>query len=522
MLDATLLEQLRGHFTKMSRPVQLIAAYDDSETSRQMRELLSELASVSELITLEERDNERAPSFVLSSSPSGEAVRFAGLPLGHEFTSLVLAILQMGGTPPVVSSQTLDQIAALDEPLVFETFFSQSCQNCPEVVQALNLMAIINPKIRHVAIDGASFREEAESRSVLAVPTVFVNGEPFGSGRMSLDEIVDRLDVGAATARASELDGREPYDVLVVGAGPAGAAAAIYSARKGIRTALVAERVGGQVNDTMTIENLISVSHTDGPTVVRALEGHVRDYDVDLIEREHAVRLGALEDLTTVELASGAHLKARSVIVATGARWRRMGVPGEEEYLNKGVTFCPHCDGPLFAGKRVAVIGGGNSGVEAAIDLAGVVAHVTLLEFDAHLRADDVLQRKLRSLANVEVLTSAQTLKVTGAAVMDGLDYRDRVSGNEHHLDCDGVFVQIGLTPNTDWLRGALDLSERGEVEVDQRGATSRSGVFAAGDCTTVPFKQIVIAMGAGATAALSAFDHLIRTSAPDEADVHA
>ena len=518
MLDANLLEQLRGHFAKMTRRVTLTATFDDSTTSGQMRELLADLASVSGLITVEEGTNDRAPSFSLSSQTSGEAVRFAGLPLGHEFTSLVLAILQMGGNPPVASAETLAQIAALDQPLNFETFFSQSCQNCPEVVQALNLLAILNPNIRHVAIDGAAFREEAEARSILAVPTVFVNGEPFGSGRMSLDEIVGRLDVGAATARASELDGRDPYDVLVVGAGPAGAAAAIYAARKGIRTALVAERIGGQVNDTMTIENLISVSHTEGPRLVAALEGHVRDYDVDLIEREHAVRLGEVDGFTTVELASGAHLRARSVIVATGARWRRMGVPGEEEYLNKGVTFCPHCDGPLFAGKRVAVIGGGNSGVEAAIDLAGIVAHVTLLEFDAELRADDVLQRKLRSLANVTVVTSAQTTEVTGTTVMNGLTYRDRSKGDEHHLDLEGVFVQIGLVPNTDWLRGAVDLNGRGEVEIDSRGATARIGVFAAGDCTTVPFKQIVIAMGAGATAALSAFDHLIRSSAPEAA----
>ena len=520
MLDAALLEQLRGHFTKITRPVRLIATYDDSATSRQMRELLAELASVSDLVTVEEAPGERAPSFVIASESSGEAVRFAGLPLGHEFTSLVLAILQVGGNPPVASVETIAQIRALDGPLVFETFFSQSCQNCPEVVQALNVMAALNPNIRHVAIDGASFRREAEEREVLAVPTVFLNGEPFGSGRMSLDEIVGRLDVNAATTRATELDRREPYDVLIVGAGPAGAAAAIYAARKGIRTALVAERVGGQVNDTMTIENLISVTHTEGPALVSALEAHVRHYDVDLIEREHAVRLGELDGLTTVELASGAHLKGRSVILATGARWRRMGVPGEEEFLNKGVTFCPHCDGPLFAGKRVAVIGGGNSGVEAAIDLAGVVGHVTLLEFDAELRADEVLQRKLRSLSNVDVVTSAETTEVTGTTVMNGLTYRDRVSGEEHHLDLEGVFVQIGLVPNTDWLRGAVELSPRGEVEVDARGATSREGVFAAGDCTTSPFKQIVIAMGAGATSALSAFDHLIRSSAPEVADL--
>ncbi|MCB1260288.1 MAG: alkyl hydroperoxide reductase subunit F, partial [Acidimicrobiales bacterium] len=392
------------------------------------------------------------------------------------------------------------------------------------VVQALNVLSVCNANITHTAIDGAAFPDEVEARNVLAVPTVFCNGELFDSGRMSLEQIVARLDAGAEARVAAELDAAEPFDVLVVGGGPAGASAAIYAARKGIRTGVVAERFGGQVLDTMAIENLISVPYTEGPKLASALEQHVSEYDVEVMHNQQAVRLAAAgespdDGLVGVELASGATLRARSVVLSTGARWRSMGVPGEVEYRNKGVTYCPHCDGPLFKGKRVAVIGGGNSGVEAAIDLAGVVAHVTLIEFDERLRADDVLQRKLRSLANVDVLVASRTTEVLGdGAKVTGLRVEDRTTGDVAEVALDGVFVQIGLLPNTEWLADAVELSARGEVIVDDRGQTSLPGVFAAGDCTTVPYKQIVIALGAGATAALSAFDHLIRTSAPDEA----
>jgi alkyl hydroperoxide reductase subunit F len=446
-------------------------------------------------------------------------VRFAGIPLGHEFTSLVLALLQVGGHPSNAAKELLDQVRNLPGEYKFETYFSLSCQNCPDVVQALNLMSVLNPRVSHVAIDGALFQDEVDERQVLAVPSVFLNGELFDSGRMTLDQIVAKLDTGAAERQAAEIDAKDPFDVLVVGGGPAGASAAVYAARKGIRTGLLAERFGGQVLDTMSIENYISVPHTEGPKFAAALEQHVNEYEVDVLHHQRASRLVPAEEpggLTKVELESGATLEARSVVLATGARWREISVPGEQDYRNRGVTYCPHCDGPLFKGKRVAVIGGGNSGVEAAIDLAGVVAHVTLIEADNALRADEVLQRKLRSLPNVDIVLGGLTTEVLGdGKKVTGLTYSDRASGTQHELELDGVFVQIGLLPNTEWLEGAVELSPRGEIVVDDHGRTSVPGVLAAGDCTTVPFKQIVVAVGAGSTAALSAFDHLIRTSAP-------
>ena len=518
MLTPDITAQLRTHFEKITRPVVLASSLDDSAKSAELAELLDELAALSDHITVERRDDDdRRPSFAVERAGTDIAVRFAGIPLGHELTSLVLALLQVGGHPSTASAETIRQIEALDGEYAFETYFSLTCQNCPDVVQALNLMATNNPKIRHVAIDGALFQDEVDARKVMAVPTVLLNGEPFASGRMTLEQIVAKVDSGAAERAAEALKGKSTFDVLVVGGGPAGASAAIYAARKGIATGIVSERFGGQVLDTMAIENFISVPYTEGPKLAAALEQHVKDYDVDVMDLQRAKALHRnADDTLTVELESGASLTARSVVLSTGARWRNLGVPGEDEYRNKGVTYCPHCDGPLFKGKRVAVVGGGNSGVEAAIDLAGVVAHVTLLEFDDRLRADDVLQRKLRSLPNVDVIVSAQTTEVVGdGEQVTGLTYEDRTSGASRTVELEGVFVQIGLLPNTEWLRGAVSLTDRGEVVVDERGRTSVPGVFAAGDCTTVPFKQIVIAMGQGSTAALSAFDHLIRTSAP-------
>ncbi len=523
MLDASLLAQLTTHFEKITRPVELVSSLDDGPTSARLAELLDEIAAQSDRITVRRADDDaRRPSFRVERVGTDVSVAFAGLPLGHELTSLVLAILQVGGRPSTASAEVVHQIEQIEGPHHFETYFSQSCQNCPDVVQALNLMSILNPNISHTAIDGASFQDEVDARQVMAVPAVFLDGELWGSGRMSLEQIVTRLDAGAAERQAAAIADKEPFDLLVVGGGPAGAAAAVYAARKGIRTGLVAERFGGQVLDTVAIENFISVPYTEGPKLAAALEQHVHDYDVDVMDGQRATRLVPADEpggLTTVELANGASLRSRTVVLSTGARWRSMGVPGEAEHRNKGVTYCPHCDGPLFKGKRVAVIGGGNSGVEAAIDLAGVVRHVTLLEFDPALRADEVLQRKLRSLPNVSVITSALTTEVDGdGSKVTGLTYTDRTTDEGHHVALDGVFVQIGLLPNTEWLDGAVELSPRGEVVVDERGQTSAPGVFAAGDCTTVPFKQIVIALGAGATAALAAFDHLIRTSAPSGA----
>jgi NADH-dependent peroxiredoxin subunit F len=522
VLDASLVSQLQTHFTKITRPIELSASLDDGPKSAELAELLIELAGLSDRITYVRADDDaRRPSFAITRVGTDVSVRFAGIPMGHEFTSLVLAILQVGGHPSTAAPELIQQVQDLEGELHFETYFSLTCQNCPDVVQALNLMSILNPGITHTAIDGALFQDEVDAREVMAVPTVFLNGHVFDQGRMTLEQIVAKLDTGAAARQAEEIRTKEPFDVLVVGGGPAGAAAAVYAARKGIRTGVASERFGGQVLDTMAIENFISVPYTEGPKMASALEQHVKDYDVDVMHLQRATRLVPASEPgghVTVELENGAALRSRSVVLSTGARWRNIGVPGEAEYRNKGVTYCPHCDGPLFKGKRVAVIGGGNSGAEAAIDLAGVVAHVTLIEFDPQLRADEVLQRKLRSLANVDVIVHARTTEVEGdGARVTGIAYEDRDTGESRHVALDGVFVQIGLLPNTEWLQGAIELSPRGEVVIDDRGATSVPGVFAAGDCTTVPYKQIVIALGAGATASLSAFDHLIRTSAPAE-----
>jgi len=523
MLDDAIKLQLKAYFERITQPIELLGSLDDSAKSQEMRGLLQDIAAQSDKIALSlDGDDTRKPSFVIRRAGAEQAVTFAGLPMGHEFNSLILALLQIGGHPAKEAPETIAQIKALNGDYLFETYFSLSCQNCPDVVQALNLMAALNPKIRHVAIDGALFQAEVEARKIMAVPSIYLNGEPFAQGRMSLEQILAKIDTGAAARTAEKLKDKAPFDVLVVGGGPAGAAAAIYAARKGIATGVVAERFGGQVLDTMAIENFISVSHTEGPKLAAALEQHVKDYDVDIMNLQTAVELipaKAPGGLSQLRLASGASLFARTIVLSTGARWRQMNVPGEDEYRNKGVAYCPHCDGPLFKGKRVAVIGGGNSGVEAAIDLAGIVAQVTLIEFDSQLRADAVLQAKLRSLPNVTVIVSALSTEVHGdGEKVIGLSYKDRIGGGEHRVDLDGVFVQIGLVPNTEWLKGAVALSPRGEIEIDARGQTSAPGVFAAGDATTSPYKQIVIAMGDGAKAALSAFDCLIRMPEISEA----
>jgi alkyl hydroperoxide reductase subunit F len=519
MLDATLKSQLKSYLERVTQPIELIASLDDGAKSREMLELLQEIESLSSLITLRDDGTDaRRPSFSVNRPNGNISLRFAGIPMGHEFTSLVLALLQVGGHPSKASADTLEQIRALDGEFRFETYFSLSCQNCPDVVQALNLMAVLNPGVQHVAIDGALFQAEVDERQIMAVPSVYLNGQPFGQGRMGLEEILAKLDTNAGARQAEKLNAKGAFDVLVIGGGPAGAAAAVYAARKGIRTGVAAERFGGQVLDTLAIENFISVKETEGPKLATALEEHVKQYDVDIMNLQRAEQLipGRNGDLHEIRFAGGASLKAKSVILATGARWREMNVPGEQEYRNRGVAYCPHCDGPLFKGKRVAVVGGGNSGVEAAIDLAGIVSHVTLIEFDSHLRADAVLQRKLTSLPNVKVITSALTTEVKGdGQKVSGLTYKDRQTGDLHTLELEGIFVQIGLLPNTDWLKGAIELSNRGEIMVDARGETDLPGIFAAGDVTTVPYKQIIIAMGDGAKASLGAFDHLIRTSAP-------
>jgi len=517
MLDDTLKAQLQQYLALLRQPIRLIASLDDSETGTDMKSLLETIVSLSDKVTLDSSGNDnRKPSFVVAREGESQGVRFAGLPLGHEFTSLVLALLWTGGHPPKVEQEVIDSIKALEGDFNFEVYMSLSCHNCPDVVQALALMAVMNPKVHTVVIEGGAFQSEVEERQIMAVPMVFLNGQVFGSGRMSVEEIVAKLDTGTADREAAKLDAKEAYDVLIVGGGPAGAAAAVYAARKGIRVGVAAERFGGQTNDTMAIENYISVLETDGPKFAAALEAQVRQYGVDIMNLQRAEKIVPATEvggLVQVHMQNGGTLKAKTVILSTGARWRNVNVPGEDQYKNKGVAYCPHCDGPLFKGKRTAVIGGGNSGIEAAIDLAGLVQHVTVVEFADQLKADAVLVNKLNSLPNVTVHTNAQTTEITGdGSKVNGLNYKDRATGAEHHIELAGVFVQIGLVPNTEFLKGTVDLSKFGEIMVDAKGHTNVPGVFAAGDCTTVPFKQIVIAAGEGSKAALSAFDHLIRS----------
>ncbi|MDO5628379.1 MAG: alkyl hydroperoxide reductase subunit F [Mobilicoccus sp.] len=519
MLDTDLTTQLKTYLEMLRVPVELVATLDDGAKSAEMREMLEDIAAQSDKVSVRtDGTGERTPSFGIARAGEAPRVVFAGLPLGHEFTSLVLALLHVGGHPPKEDEAVLDAIKGIDTKHQFVTYMSLSCQNCPTVVQALNTMAALNPNITHTAVEGSLFQDEIAEKNVLAVPTMYLDGELFGQGRMDAREIVGKIDTGASARDAERMSGMDTFDVLVVGGGPAGASAAIYAARKGIRTGLVAERFGGQVLDTMAIENLVSVPYTEGPKLAANLEEHVRAYETELMQgqRASALRVAGEDGLHRVQFENGGELRAKSVVLAPGARWRTMGVPGEEEYRNKGVTFCPHCDGPLFKGKSVAVIGGGNSGVEAAIDLAGIVGHVTLIEFLEEMRADEVLQRKLRSLDNVDIILGAKTTEVLGdGSAVTGLDYESVATGESHHLDLEGVFVQIGLLPNTEWLKGSVELSERGEIVIDEAGHTNVPGVFGAGDATTVPFKQIVVALGAGSTASLSAFDHLIRTSAP-------
>jgi alkyl hydroperoxide reductase subunit F len=523
MLDETLQSQLRAYLTKIVQPVELIASLDESQGAQDMRTLLETIASLTDNVSVRlDGQHTRRPSFRIRRVGASTSLHFAAVPLGHEFTSLVLALLWSGGHPPKVDDASIETIRSLPSQLRFEVFMSLSCHNCPDVVQAMTLMSVLNPNIETVVIDGALYQDEVTARQIMAVPMVFLNGELFGSGRMSLEEILAKLDTNSAEKERAKIDAKAPFDVLIVGGGPAGAAAAVYAARKGLRTGIAAERFGGQTNDTLGIENYISVLETNGPKFAADLEAHVRHYDVDIMNLQRIEKLVPAAkpgDLVEVVMNHGGTLRSRSVIVATGARWRNVNVPGESEYRNRGVAYCPHCDGPLFKGKRVAVIGGGNSGVEAAIDLAGVVGHVTVVEFMDQLKADAVLVSKLKSLPNVSIVVNAQTTEIHGdGKTVNALSYKNRASGEVYRLDLEGVFVQIGLVPNTEFLKGTIELSRFGEILVDHHGATNVHGVFAAGDVTTVPYKQIVIAAGDGAKAALGAFDYLIRSSAPSVA----
>ncbi|MBB1475758.1 alkyl hydroperoxide reductase subunit F [Shewanella sp. SG41-3] len=520
MLDANVKNQLKTYLQNLKRPVELVVSADDSNKGKELTSLAQDIVDSSDLVSVTYQQGQRTPSMSVINPQAATNITFAGLPMGHEFTSLVLALLHSGGHPIKLDADIIEQIRQLPGEFHFETYISLSCQTCPEVIQALNMMAAINPNITNVMIDGALFQQEVSDRNIMSVPSVFLNGEAFSVGAISVVEVLNKLDKNAASRQAELLNKKSVFDMLVVGGGPAGAAAAIYSARKGLNTGIVAEKFGGQVAETVGIENFISVSKTEGPKLVANLEAHVKDYDVDIMQNQRALSL-AKNGLLNVTLESGATLSSKTIILATGARWREMNVPGEQEYRNKGVAYCPHCDGPLFKGKRVAVIGGGNSGIEAAIDLANIVEHVTVLEFDSKLRADEVLQRKAKSMGNITIITQAMTTEVKGDGTrVTSLVYTDRASGESHTVTLAGIFVQIGLVPNTEWLKGVVDMTPRGEIIVDERGQTSIPGVFAAGDVTNIPFKQIIIAMGSGATASLGAFDYLIRHS--EEADVQA
>lgn len=514
-LDITIKNQLQDYMARLVYPIKLLANVDEAASSQEMLEMLEEVASLSEKITLN-RDidtSKRIPSFEVNRDTDTTGISFAGIPSGHEFTSFVLALLQAGGHPLKIDAEKIEQIKNIQGKFHFETYISLSCHNCPDVVQALNAMSIINPNISHVMIDGALFQKEVEEKQIMAVPTIFLNGQSFGQGRMELDEIVNKIDASASLKEAEKISKKETYDILIIGGGPAGSSAAIYSARKGIRTGIVAERFGGQVMDTLGIENFISVKATEGPKLVTALEEHVKEYEVDImnLQRAKSIQKNDENALFEVELENGGKLKSKSVIVATGARWKELNIPGEKEFKGKGVAYCPHCDGPLFKGKHVAVIGGGNSGVEAAIDLANIVGHVTLFEFAPELKADDILQKRLYSLSNVDVVLNAQTLEVLGADKVNSMIYLDRKTNEKKTISLEGIFIQIGLLPNTDFVKNTVDLSKFGEIIIDGHGQSSLPGLFAAGDVTTVPYKQIIIALGEGAKASLGAFDYLIR-----------
>lgn len=515
MLDANVKKQLDTYFQNISNPIEITVSVDGSAKAKELATLAQEVAELSDQITATVVESAEGRTPLMQIAPAGVTPRvgFAGIPMGHEFTSFILALLQAGGHPAKEQPEVIEEAKSIDKPLNFEIYASLSCQNCPTVVQALNVFASVNPNVTATMIDGSLFKDEVEQRNIMAVPTVYLNGEEFSQGRMTLAEILNQVDSSAGEKQAEKISEKAPFDVLVVGGGPAGAAAAIYTARKGIRTGVVADRFGGQVLDTNAIENFISVPETDGPKLAANLEAHVADYDVDIIKSQRVTQLTAGSPIQ-LELENGGKLSSKAVIISTGARWREMNVPGEQQYRGKGVAYCPHCDGPLFKGKDVAVIGGGNSGIEAAIDLAGIVRHVTVLEFADELKADAVLLKKARSMNNIELITNAATTEVLGdGKKVTGLSYTDRQSEASHQLDVAGIFVQIGLVPNTEWLRGTVELNQRGEIITDAKGQTSIPGVFAAGDVTDSPYKQIIISMGDGATAALGAFDYLIRSS---------
>jgi NADH-dependent peroxiredoxin subunit F len=511
MLDLNLKDQLKSHFSKIENNVTLL--YDESSHSSQseLLEMLNEVATTCSKITVASSNKKTdSPQFkiVYNGVPTG--ISFKGIPGGHEFSSLVLAILNTDGKGKFPDKFLIERIKNIKGPIRIKTFISLSCENCPVVVQALNQMALLHPDFEHEMIDGAYAQDEVSALSLQGVPSVIVNSQLIHSGKAQLLDLVEKLEkTFGTTEKDSQGLGQNlgHFDVVVIGGGPAGASAAIYSARKGLKTALLAERIGGQVQDTKGIENLISIPYTEGPQLSAQLLAHMSAYPITLFEQRRVANIKTTQE-KTINLTSGELLKAESIIVTTGAKWRELGIPGEKEYIGRGVAFCPHCDGPFYKGKKVAVVGGGNSGVEAAIDLAGITREVILFEFQENLKADQILIDKLKSLPNVSIITSAKTKEIIGnGQKVVAVEYENRKDGKTIRVELDGIFIQIGLLPNSSFLKGVVELTPFGEIIVDEKGRTSVSGIYAAGDVTTTPYKQIVIAMGEGAKAALASFE---------------
>lgn len=514
MLENNLKQQLAQYLDMLKTEVTIGLSVSQDENSNKVREFVEEVAELTDKIKVEEKELAYTPSFEIKGDFDHGRIVFAGVPLGHEFASFALAMLQAGGIEPKVDEATKKRIESIDGG-DFETIVSLSCHNCPEVVQSFNIMAVLNPNINHTMIEGSMFQDVAESRDVLAVPAIFKEGEFLEGGKQTMDSLLELI---GSKKTSDDFSDKAAYDVLIIGGGPAAATASIYAARKGISTGLVASEFGGQVVETLGIENIPGFKYTEGPDFMANMNEQVTALGVDVMTGALASDVREAENssndlrLVEVELDNGAVLKARTVVIATGARWRLIGIPGETEFRNKGVAYCTHCDGPLFKGKPVAVIGGGNSGIEAAIDLAGMVDHVTVLEFLPELKADQVLQDKLNSLDNVTVIKNAQTTGLYGDSKLERLEYTGRETNEEHSIDVAGCFIQVGLVPNTEWLEESdVELTDRGEIKVNPDGSTSLEGVYAAGDATTSLFKQIVIAAGSGATAALGAFNYLMR-----------
>ena len=523
MIDQSLLDAVKSYSENMTRPITFVLGSGEHSKRAELIDFLTKIAGTTDKINFDSTaTDDSLPSPIsfkvvshIDSALTDTGIVFSGIPGGHEFTSLILAILQAGGHTLKLDEGIQKLIKRFNKPLQFQTYVSLSCHSCPEVVQALNQFALLNDDISNEMIDGALFQEQVEANNIQGVPAVFLNGKPFANGLIDTAKLIEKLQeqfpdlLAEADDNAEQL---EQQDVTIIGAGPAGVAAAIYTARKGLKVTMVADRIGGQVKDTQDIENLISVPLTTGSELSANFEKHLHEYDITLKEHVSVKEISETEDENyRIHLNTGETFETRSIILATGAQWRKLGVPGEDENVGKGVAYCAHCDGPFFKGKDISVIGGGNSGIEAALDLAGIVKHVTVLEFADDLKADQILINKAKEKANIDIITSAATKEIkANDGKVTSIVYQDRSSSETKELDVSAVFVQIGLVPNTAFVKGFVDLNRFGEIEIDERCRTDRRGIFACGDVTTVPFKQINIAMGEGSKAALSAFEYLV------------